>query len=115
MKLIKLGLQVSFIQTTYSFGIYGSPWYNSDYWGPYYWGGGWNNWYYPFPIVYSYNTGSLLIDMIDKNAAPTSKGMPIIWNAYISSIVNPNSNFNTTQLINGVIQAFDQSTYLNAN
>lgn len=65
-----LGLQVSYVASTYYFhGYYNDgPWwgYYPGYWYPGYWGGNWGGgWYYPYPITYSYSTGSLLADMIN--------------------------------------------------
>lgn len=70
-----LGLQVSYVASTYYFhGYYNDgPWwgYYPGYWYPGYWGGNWGGgWYYPYPITYSYSTGSLLADMINLKNAP---------------------------------------------
>ena len=53
-----LGIQVSYIASTYYFTSYSQPewwWGYPGYWGPNYWGGNWGGgWYYPYAVTYSY-------------------------------------------------------------
>ena len=54
-----LGLQVSYVRSTYYFTDYGRPewWWNyPGYWDAPYWGN-WGGWYYPYAVNYSYSTG----------------------------------------------------------
>lgn len=66
-----LGLQISYIESvSYFVDYYSSPyWWNAypGYWWPRYWGD-WSDWYYPYPVVYSYSVGSLLTEMVDLTA-----------------------------------------------
>ncbi len=109
-----LGIQLSYIEDTYYLTTWGDPWRYSGYWWPGYWNGAWNNynWYYPYAVTYSYNTGSLIADMINLDATPTSNKLPIIWNTYISGLIAPNGGLNTTKTVASVNQAFTQSPYL---
>jgi hypothetical protein len=84
--------------------------YNPCYWGWYYYGCGWS---YPpyYGGVYSYETGTMLIDMFDGDR-PATPGDRIdnFWVATMNGLVgkrNPNSTI--PSLIN---QAFAQSPYL---
>jgi len=76
------------------------------------WGGG-----YPYvPVVTSYTTGTLIIDMIDPNNPNTSEEIiPIIWSAFLNGLVTGSEASIQTRVTNGINQAFDQSPYLGTN
>jgi uncharacterized protein DUF4136 len=108
--------------------------YYGGYYG-YYWGyPGWG-YYYPYPVAYSYQTGSLIIDMADlKGAASTLPldaggvvgadggltpgGLPVVWTAaaYRAGVdiehISPAGVKAAQQAID---QAFKQSPYLRSN
>ena len=109
-----VGIQVSYIESTYYFTNYSSPywwWDYPGYWYPGYWGGYWNSWYYPYTVSYNYTTGSLLIEMIKLDTQ--SKKIPIIWNAYMSGLLYSSNRINLQLAVDAVDQAFEQSSYLN--
>ncbi|MGL5787103.1 MAG: DUF4136 domain-containing protein [Bacteroidales bacterium] len=112
-----LGLQVSYIENTNYFVDYPyDNWWGGypGYWGPGYWGSSWNNygWYYPFPIVYSYSTGSLLTELVDLKTPGTDKKMTVLWNSFISGLLSGNETIDITKTVSGINQSFNQSTYL---
>ena len=114
-----LGLQVSYVASTYYFhGYYNDgPWwgYYPGYWYPGYWGGNWGGgWYYPYPITYSYSTGSLLADMINLKNAPEGQKekLTVVWNAYISGLLCGSGSLNVNRTTTAINQAFTQSPYL---
>ena len=109
-----IGLQLSYaqqtIQMTTTGGWYGG-WWDAGFWGPY-WGGGW---YYPYPVTYSYDTGTLVMEMIDlKRPADKSKQnkLPIIWHAYAAGLLYGNSHINMQLTLRAINQAFAQSPYI---
>ena len=54
-----VGIQLSYAQQRIQMttgGWYGG-WWDAGFWGPY-WGGGW---YYPYPVTYSYDPGTLIM------------------------------------------------------
>ncbi|MEG1587443.1 MAG: DUF4136 domain-containing protein [Bacteroidales bacterium] len=112
-----LGIQVSYVENTNYFLDYagddwwlGYPYYwTPGYWFPDYYG----DWYYPYPIVYSYSTGSLLTDMIDlKSVKNSTDSKPtVVWNSFISGLLYGNS-LNTNKTVNAINQAFKQSGYI---
>ena len=109
-----VGIQVSYIESTYYFTNYSSPywwWDYPGYWYPGYWGGYWNSWYYPYTVSYNYTTGSLLIEIIKLDTQ--SKKIPIIWNAYMSGLLYSSNRINLQLDVDAVDQAFEQSSYLN--
>ena len=93
------------------------PWwgYYPGYWYPGYWGGNWGGgWYYPYPITYSYSTGSLLADMINLKNAPEGQKekLTVVWNAYISGLLGGSGSLNVNRTTTAINQAFTQSPYL---
>lgn len=65
-----LGIQVSYIASTYYFTGYTQPewwWGYPGYWGPSYWGN-WGGWYYPYAVTYSYSTNSFITEMVNLKA-----------------------------------------------
>ena len=81
----------------------------------YYWGN-WGYWYYPYPVTYSYSTGSLLTDMINLKAPEGKEAkLPVIWNSYISGLLTSSNKVNMTYTVRGINQAFAQSPYVKGN
>jgi hypothetical protein len=106
-----LGLQVSYVKSTYYLTAYGTnPWWNSypGYWGGY-WGGGWT---YP-SVFYSYSTGSLLADLVALEATQGADAkLPVVWNAYIGGLLGGSGTLNVNLATQAIHQAFEQSAYL---
>lgn len=117
-----LGLQVSYIASTHYFTTYNNGyndpywwWGYPGYWNSYYWGN-WGYWYYPYPVTYSYSTGSLLTDMINLKAPEGKEAkLPVIWNSYISGLLTSSNKVNMTYTVRGINQAFAQSPYVKGN
>ena len=117
-----LGLQVSYVQSTQYFADYNDGynypywWWNyPGYWSPGYWGPGWGNWYYPYPVVYSYSVGSLLTELVDLDAPAASKAdtkLPVLWTAYMSGLLSGSDKFDTQLAVRAIEQAFVQSPYV---
>lgn len=113
MEKPELTFQLVYIQDMrYYWGYYGSWW---DYWG--YWTG--SNWgYYPYPVVYSYAVGSVIVDMLDNNGEPIQNPgehkprKPVIWNAYATGQLSSSNQFNQEVAEWSINQAFNQSPYL---
>lgn len=110
-----LGLQLSYVENTSYFATYPDDywwWDYPGYWGPGYWGN-WGSWYYPYPVYYSYSTGSLLSEMINLEAAQgADKKLPVVWSAFLSGLLSNSSSFNVDRTIKAVDQAYVQSPYL---
>ena len=119
-----IGLQLSYIESTYFLTAYsGSPYwgggYYPGYWYPYYWTpgywgwGGWYDWYYPYAVSYNYTTGSLMMEMIKlKGNDISTKKIPVIWDAYMSGLLYSSTTVNVNLACEAVDQAFEQSPYL---
>ena len=88
--------------------------YTSYGWGSY-WGYGWGG-YYPWvggTVVYSYTTGTLLIDMIDVgNIDVDNETYPSAWGAGINGLLEGSSTDTRNRLSTSISQAFVQSPYI---
>ncbi|MDH3708292.1 MAG: DUF4136 domain-containing protein [Cyclobacteriaceae bacterium] len=99
----------------------GYPVWNN--WG--WWGGWWPGWgygpgwggYYPYvPVVSSFTTGTLFIDMIDPNRPDVAdQEIPIIWSAFLNGLATGSSASIEARINTNINQAFDQSPYLGAD
>jgi hypothetical protein len=89
----------------------GGGYYPGNYYGGYY---GYNSWYYyPYVNTYTYNTGVLIIEIVDlKNKTPENT-VKVVWDAYLGDVYST-INLNE-QAINGITQAFAQSPYIGSN
>ena len=111
-----LGIQISYIKDVSYFYNYNDPywwWGYPGYWGPGYWGP-WDSWYYPYPIVYSYSVGSILVEIVDlKTVAPrTPNALPLVWTSYMTGLLSSSKDFNVQLAERAIDQAFAQSPYL---
>lgn len=92
--------------TTYFYDYWYGWWYGG-YWG--YWG-----WYYPpYYTVSSYTTGSMIIAMADPNIDSPINRSPAIWLGVANGLLTNSGNI--TRALDGVDQAFEQSSYLKTN
>lgn len=113
-----LGIQSSFVKNSYYLNGYpGSNWWwgYPGYWGPGYWGGYWNQWYYPYPISFGFEVGSLLTEIVDLKGGEnrTDQKLPVLWTGYMTGLLAGSDKVNTQLSVNAINQAFEQSPYLN--
>lgn len=111
-----VGLQVSYVESVNYFTNYNRDpywwWGYPGYWGPGYWGS-WGSWYYPYPVVYSYSVGSLLVEMVNLKAPKgENTKLPIVWTAYMSGLLSGSDKFNIQLTTRAIEQAFVQSPYI---
>jgi hypothetical protein len=96
-----------------------------DYWGwypgwGYYpgYGPGWGISYpwYPYPTaVYSYSTGSVLIDMVDADSQDDAEQLvSSIWLGGMNGVLNDTQESLEARIESGIDQCFSQSPYLQA-
>jgi hypothetical protein len=84
---------------------YGYPgYYYPGYYGYY------GYYYYPYVQTYAYNTGVLVLEIVDlKNVTPQNE-VTVIWNAYLGDVFSAVNL--SQQTLDAIDQAFRQSTYL---
>jgi hypothetical protein len=111
-----LGIQVSYIEdVSYFYDYTASHWWwgYPGYWSPGYWGGYWGDWYYPYPVRYSYAVGSLLTEMVDlKEKSSENNRLKVLWTGYMTALVSVSGNINVSRAITAVNQSFMQSSYI---
>jgi hypothetical protein len=120
-----LGLTVSVLSGTVTT-------FYSDYWG-YYWGYPYYP-YYPYYYVYSYNTGTVVVDTADlKNAPPPDPDaeppvpggglgdggvlgkLDIVWTGLVYGVLSSTESQNVQRAVEGIDTAFKQSPYFRTN
>lgn len=89
--------------------VYPDPYY---YYGSFYSGYyGYNSWYYyPYINTYAYNTGVLVIEIVDLKNRTANNEVRVIWTAYLGDVYSTISLIDQT--VSGINQAFQQSSYL---
>ena len=107
-----LGLQMTYIAQTNQVatgGLY-YGWWDYGYWGPW-----WSSWYYPYAVTYSYDTGTLLLELVDLTKASddgTARRLPVVWYANAQGYSFGNSRADAALLLRAIDQAFAQSPYV---
>jgi hypothetical protein len=88
--------------------VYPDYYYPGNYYGGYY---GYSSWYYyPYVNTYAYNTGVLIIEIVDlKNRTPDNK-VKVVWNAYLGDVYSTIDL--VKQSVDAINQSFTQSPYL---
>lgn len=90
------------------------PWY--PWWGGYWpgWGGYWPGYGWGYtPVVYSYSTGTVLIEIGDAlHIDEDQKLIDIVWTAGIDGLLRSSSTSNQQFVAQSIAQAFNQSPYL---
>ena len=111
-----VGVQLSYVAQTnhvVSYPSYGG-WWDYGFWGPW-----WGGWYYPYPLSYSYDTQTMLIEMVDLTKKDTSEvkkqDIPVVWYVSMSGFMYGNGRVNQQLLLDGVNQDFEQSPYIQSN
>lgn len=86
-----------------------------DYWGNGYWGtwGDWYGWYHPYPVAYTMETTTFMIDLADLTA-PEGQGkkLPLIWSAVTNGYSGAYFRTDMERLHIAIDQAFKQSPYI---
>lgn len=112
----QLGLQVSYVRSTYFLTDFGQPewwWGYPGYWDTPYWGNWGAGWYYPYSVTYSYTTGSYLAELVNLSAPQGQNAkLPVMWTCYLSGLLSNSTQTNVNLAVEGVNQAFTQSAYL---
>ena len=111
-----VGLQMTYVETSVNMttfvGGFWDGWWYPGYWGPY-WGGGW---YLPFPVSYRYDTGSVVLELVDLGSAERNdisrNQLPIIWRANSEGLLSSSSRVNMILVERAISQSFEQSPYI---
>lgn len=108
------GLQLTYIERTTYYVAWNNPYWSSGYWGY------WDDWYYPFPTLFGFSSGTLIIEMVDLRTTSTvqegrANKLPVVWRAFMGGLLTGSQRINLNRTIEAVDQAFAQSPYLDKN
>jgi hypothetical protein len=92
--------------------LVGTGWWPGwgGWWG--WWGPGWGGWY-PYPVVTSFTTGSIFIEMYDPEGRDeANQTVPVRWVAVTNGLVGTTGDVTAQRITRAINQAFAQSPYL---
>jgi hypothetical protein len=102
---------ISSLRTVYVGVYWWNYWWNYwNWWG--YWGPGWNPWYPWGGGVYTWTTGTVIIDMLEPVSNPVYPNIPVVWNAMFNGLVSGSDESILRRIETSIDQAFRQSDYL---
>lgn len=85
-------------------------WPGWGYWPGY--GPGWGVWY-PWPVMGTFSTGTLYVEMLDPNdSIDADQQIPARWAAALNGVLSSSSDITAQWIVNGIAQVFNQSPYL---
>jgi hypothetical protein len=87
-------------------------WGYPGYWGPGYWGYPGYGYYYPYCGYYSYQTGSLALDLIDLKNVDNSGTLNALWSSAMFGALSSSDATNLSRAIKAIDQSFIQSPYI---
>lgn len=106
-------------RTTVLYSYYPGYWWGGGYWGGYWWGapGYWYPYYPYYPPYYtgySYNKGSVFIDMVSFDESRT-EGEQIVseWTGVLNGLLYEANTPTQERIIENIDIAFERSPYLN--
>jgi Domain of unknown function (DUF4136) len=90
--------------------------YWCDYWGWYGWYGYPCGYYPGYTYVYTYDTGTIIIDMHDtRTESVVDERVPVIWTGSLRGVLGTSNPVTEERIHDSVDQAFRQSPYLESN
>ena len=95
-------------------GAYSS--YYCDYWGWYGWYGYPCGYYPGYTYIYSYDLGTIFIDMLDiRPEAVLDDQIDVLWTGAVRGVLGTTDPATEQRIREGIDQAFTQSPYLRSN
>jgi hypothetical protein len=95
-------------------GAYSSYW--CDYWGWYGWYGYPCGYYPGYTYIYSYDLGTIFIDMLDvRPEALLDDQIDVLWTGAVRGVLGTADPVTEERIHDGIDQAFRQSPYLRSN
>jgi hypothetical protein len=94
-------------------------WYPGSWWGYPGWGGcywyycGYYLWYPPYYGTYVYQTGSIIVELVDLIHQPAPHQLDVVWTNWNGGALGSSAS-NLDNALNSINQAFIQSPYISA-
>lgn len=108
-----LGMITSVIQTKNLGSVCSGWWWGyPGYYPPYWWGYPGYGYYYPFCSYYTYDIGTLNIELFDLQNAEDNQNLRVLWGAINFGILSSYEQTNINRAKDAIDQAFDQSPYI---
>lgn len=108
-----LGLKMGVVKNL-NVDVYSGWWSGYAGWYPYYWGG-YYPYYYPWTTVYTYTTGTIILDTYDVKNVAKNRQYKAIWNEICFGALGSDQNANEVKGVNAINQGFTQAPYFKAN
>lgn len=87
-------------------------WGYPGYWGPPSWGFPGYGFYYPYCGFYTYETGTLAVDIVDLKNADDSGTLNALWSSSMFGVLSTSDRTNLQRATKAIDQAFIQSPYI---
>jgi hypothetical protein len=101
-----LGVTVTLVN---DFNLFQQVVYPAGYYSGYYGYGSW--YYYPYVNTYAYNTGVLIVELVDLKNKNAQNEVRVVWNSYMGDVYA--SRTPKEDAVDAINQAFTQSDYIN--
>ncbi len=101
-----LGVTVTLVN---DYNLFQQVVYPSGYYSGYYGYGSW--YYYPYVNTYAYNTGVLVIELVDLKNRNAQNQVKVVWNSYMGDVYATSTP--KEDAVDAIDQAFEQSAYIN--
>jgi hypothetical protein len=101
-----LGVTVTLVN---DFNLFQQVIYPTGYYSGYYGYGSW--YYYPYVNTYAYNTGVLIVELVDLKNRNAQNQVKVVWNSYMGDVFA--SRTPADDAVTAIDQAFQQSAYIN--
>ena len=89
-------------------------WGHPGYPGGCYWGWCYPN-YYPFPVIFGYKIGDIIVEVLDLKNASSNDLLKVIWVLDGTGEITSSTQTNTAYAINAINQGYLQSPYFKRN
>ncbi|MDA8596264.1 DUF4136 domain-containing protein [Flavobacteriaceae bacterium] len=108
-----LAMITSVIQTKNLGSVCSGWWWGyPGYYPPWWWGYPSYGYYYPFCSYYTYDIGTLNVELFDLKNVDSNQNIRVLWNDINFGVLSSYDQTNISRSLDAIDQAFEQSPYL---